>query len=80
MNNHPGQALDHLDVRFPLAQEPGLIVMLKLNLNPPKAIYDVVTIGVYSRRLKKYSAVSKSVSMMAGYPQSLLILEHTCIK
>ena len=74
MNNHPGQAPDHLDVRFPLVQELGLIVMLKLNLNPPKAIYDVVTIGVYSRRLKKYSAVSKSLSMMAGYPPILLIL------
>ena len=49
VNNHPGQALDHLDVIFPLAQEPGLIVMLKLTLNPPKAIYDYVTIGVYSR-------------------------------
>ena len=45
MKNHPGQALDHLDVRFPLVQELGLIVMLKLNLNPLKAIHDVVTIS-----------------------------------
>lgn len=49
MNNHPGQALDHLDVIFPLAQEPGMIVMLKLNLNLPKAIFDVVTVGVCSQ-------------------------------
>ena len=49
MNNHPGQALDHLDVIVPLAQEPILIVMLKLNLSLPKAIYDVVTVGVCSQ-------------------------------
>ena len=49
VNNHPGQALDHLDVIFHLAQEPGLIVMLKLNLNLPKAIFDVVTVGVCSQ-------------------------------
>ena len=49
VNNHPGQALDHLDVIFPLAQEPGLIAMLKLNFNLPKAIYDIVTFGAHSR-------------------------------